>query len=48
MSKYIVVIESQYSQDAMLAVLNYSGERYEIVATGKYSVMLDLAERLNA
>jgi hypothetical protein len=48
MGIYIVVTESQYSHEATLAKLNYSGERYEVIAKGKYSDIVDLAKTLNA
>ena len=47
MSAYIVITENQHSQQASLGKLNYSGERYEIVATGKCREITDLAAALN-
>lgn len=47
MSAYAVITDSQYSQQASLGKLNYSGDRYEVVATGKYSEIANLAAVLN-
>lgn len=44
---YVVITEGHSTQQTLLGKLNYSGERYEVVATGKYREIADLAAALN-
>jgi hypothetical protein len=45
--KYIVVSDGPYSRMAKLAKLHYSGRCYEVVASGEYANLIDLAKELN-
>jgi hypothetical protein len=47
MRNYIVVSEGPNSRRATLAKLHYSGRCYEVVASGEYADLIELAENLN-
>lgn len=45
--KYAVLIQSQFSSQAKLLRLNYSGSHYEEIASGEYRELTTLASMLN-
>lgn len=47
MSKYIVIIDGEYSKQTTLAKLRSDGAYYEPLAKGEIRAIMDIAKKLN-